>query len=228
MAAPGNTPEKTTERHKRFETKVTAVEEIAHNTFLLRFEKPFDLCAGQVVAVTTDIHSAPRLYSVCSGESDEDVQILFDVKNDGALTPNLAALRQGDPLWVSEPYGSFLPKSKVPMWWVASGTGIAPYYAMLRSGYRPVQLLHGARRDAQFYFDREFEQTLGNKYIRCCSTDAGGDYRGRVTDYLLSRDALPLNHFYFLCGSATMVVEARDILISKWVPFQNVITEIYF
>ena len=33
---------------------------------------------------------------------------------------------------------------------------------------------------------------------------------------------------YYLCGSADMVVEVRDILIGKGIPFGHIISEIYF
>ncbi len=33
---------------------------------------------------------------------------------------------------------------------------------------------------------------------------------------------------YYLCGSAEMVVDTRDILIRKGVPFDQIISEIYF
>jgi ferredoxin--NADP+ reductase len=33
---------------------------------------------------------------------------------------------------------------------------------------------------------------------------------------------------YYLCGSAEMVVESREILISKGIPFNNIVAEIYF
>jgi len=49
-----------------------------------------------------------------------------------------------------------------------------------------------------------------------------------VTDYLKSVAALPGDYKYYLCGRAEMVVEARDILIAKGIPFNKIISEIYF
>jgi ferredoxin--NADP+ reductase len=39
---------------------------------------------------------------------------------------------------------------------------------------------------------------------------------------------LPTDENYYLCGSSEMVVETRDILVDKGVPFGNIIAEIYF
>jgi ferredoxin--NADP+ reductase len=33
---------------------------------------------------------------------------------------------------------------------------------------------------------------------------------------------------YYLCGKALMVVEVRDLLISRGIPFENILSEIYF
>ena len=65
--------------------------------------------------------------------------------------------------------------------------------------------------------------------MRCCSQEKGeGVYEGRLTDYLKSLNNLPLNYKYYLCGSAEMVVETRDILIGKGIAFEQIIAEIYF
>jgi len=45
---------------------------------------------------------------------------------------------------------------------------------------------------------------------------------------LEEQDALNPALKYYICGSADMVVEARDILISKGIPFGSIISEIYF
>ena len=212
-----------------FKNKVLAIEEMATDKFLLRFEKQFDLKAGHVVAVAIDQSHDPRIYSVCSGEKDNYMQILFDLKDDGLLTPQLSQLKSGDTLYISKPYGSFMPEAEMPMWWIATGTGIAPFYAMMRSGYNAVMLLHGAREASNFYFEKEFKLALKENYIRCSSgSDGLGDYFGHVTSFLENQDHLPNNNKYYLCGRALMVVEVRDLLISKGIPFGNIISEIFF
>ena len=44
----------------------------------------------------------------------------------------------------------------------------------------------------------------------------------------ISGNFLPVDRKYYLCGSAEMVVGTRDILISKNVPYDAIIAEIYF
>lgn len=212
-----------------FKNKVLTLDEIANGKYLLQFEKQFELKAGHVVAISVEKSYDPRIYSVCSGENDKQMQIIFDLKEDGLLTPQLSTLDVGDTFYVSKPYGSFLPDNEMPMWWIATGTGIAPFYAMMRSGYTAEMLLHGAREASNFYFEREFKQALRENYLRCSSgSDGVGDYFGRLTSYLGNIDQLPTNIKYYLCGRALMVVEVRDLLISKGIPYGNIVSEIFF
>ena len=141
----------------------------------------------------------------------------------------LSDLEAGDRIWITAAGGEFTGDTK-PAVWIASGTGIAPFYSMLRSGLGEHKiLLHGNRYLEQFHFYDEFLEALGDNYIRCCTRETGdGVYPGRVTAYLRDQQELDPALKYYLCGSAEMVVETRDILISKGVPFGHIISEIYF
>ena len=101
---------------------------------------------------------------------------------------------------------------------------------MLRSGKADQKfLIYGNRYLEQFHFHEEFSHQLGNKYIRCCSgEDDPGVFHGRVTAYLQEQDHLDPELKYYLCGSAEMVVDTRDLLIEKGIPFDQIISEIYF
>ena len=57
---------------------------------------------------------------------------------------------------------------------------------------------------------------------------AGRETEGRLTDWLREQSFLPTELKYYLCGSPEMVVEVRDILISRHIPFGQIISETYF
>jgi ferredoxin/flavodoxin---NADP+ reductase len=103
-----------------FANRVIGTEEIAPKKYALKFEKQFNFRAGQIVAIAIDQTHEHRIYSICSGENDNAMQIIFDLKEDGFLTPHLSSLRPGDQFFVSKPYGSFLPSEEIPMWWIAT------------------------------------------------------------------------------------------------------------
>ena len=203
--------------------------ELSEGLYLIGFKRNFLFKAGQVIGIALEQNGPRRLYSICSGEQEEEIHILYKVVDEGFLTPQLSDLEIGDTIWITAPGGEFTG-DKDPAVWIATGTGIAPFYSMFRSGLGENKtLLHGNRFLEQFNFYDEFQGTLDRDYIRCCSAENGEDvYQGRVTGYLDEQHELNPALKYYLCGSADMVVEARDILISKGVPFGNIISEIYF
>ncbi len=212
-----------------FEETVLSNTEISPGVFLLSISRRFDFLPGQVVKLAVDWEQPPRIYSICSGNHEDELRILFNVKEGGYLTPRLAALIPGDNVLVTQPYGGFTG-SKKPAWWIAAGTGIAPFYSMFQSGLSTNKvLIHGASYLNQFYFEDELDWVMGKNYLRCCSREQSCDvFPGRVTDYLRSLDSIPTNMEFYLCGKVLMVVEVRDLLISRGVPYENIIAEIYF
>jgi len=211
-----------------YECTLTNNEEISPDVHLISYKRSFEFIPGQVVKIGLNDKNPPRIYSICSGNQEEEIRILFNIKEDGFLTPRLAVLIPGEQILVSQPYGSFLGDKK-PAWWIAAGTGIAPFYSMFRSGLEENKtLIHGVRHLNQFYFEDELEWALGKNYIRCCSQESSCDvYPGRVTKYLSELDVLP-DVKYYICGKAEMVVEVRDLLIERGVPFNTILAEIYF
>jgi len=207
---------------------LTNNEEISPGVHVVSFLRDFDFTPGQVVKMAIDNNHPPRIYSICSGNKEKEVRVLFNIKDDGFLTPKLAAMIPGEQILVSKPYGSFLG-TREKAWWIATGTGVAPFYSMIKSGMSVnKKLIHGVRHLNQFYFEDELESELNENYVRCCSRESScNTFHGRVTDYLDEMANLPYVKYY-ICGQALMVVEVRDLLIKKGIQFENIMAEIYF
>lgn len=214
---------------KLSEAEVLTNNEIAPSVFLLTFRRNFEFAAGQVLGITLDPDEDARLYSIASGTAEPTINILYNIKPGGKLTPPLSSLVPGNKVWVTVPFGNFKPDTG-PAFWISAGTGIAPYLSMYRSGYGEHKIIiHGGRTPQSFFYSDELSQVYGDRYIRCCSSAGGeGLFHGRVTTYLQSLDDLPSDYKYYLCGSAEMVVDCREILLSKGVPYNNIVAEIYF
>lgn len=208
---------------------LSGIQEISEGVFVISWQRTHDFVPGQVVKITLAPDIPPRIYSICSSNSDPEMRVLFNVKEDGLLTPRLSAAIPGDKLLVSKPYGSFRT-CKERAWWIATGTGLAPFYAMFQSGLgENKRLIHGVRKLSQFYFEDELDWAMGDRYVRCCSQESAYNvYHGRVTDFLKNEPSLPPNNKYYLCGKALMVVEVRDLLIERGVPYGDILAEIYF
>ena len=208
--------------------RILSNTEIAPGVFLLGVKRQVQFKAGQTVKISLDHNLPPRIYSICSGPEDATLNVLYNIKEEGALTPRLARLLPGDSIQLSEPGGTFIG-TKDPALWIATGTGIAPFYSMLRAGLgHNKTLLHGVRNANQFYFDTEWETNLGARYHRFCSgQQPEGIAHGRVNQFFEKKQE-PLPDRVYICGQATMCVEIRDILIAQGVPYNHIIVEIYF
>lgn len=209
--------------------KIIQNKEIAPGFYLLAFRKFFEFIPGQVIKITTGSSLEPRMYSIASGIHDENIQILYDVKPEGELTNRLKFLKSNDSLQVSLPFGEFRCEEG-SAWWIATGTGIAPFRSMMRSGKSSgILVVHGVRKPEYLCFREEFIGHFGYNYVPCCSgVKQEGMFYGRVTDYLQQLSEFPVSTRYYLCGSAEMVVEVRDILIGKGVAYGDIFSEIYF
>lgn len=216
-------------KHELHQVTITGNAEISPNVFVISWKRTCEFQPGQVIKIAAAMQDAPRIYSICSGNKDEEISVLFNVKPDGVLTPKLASMKPGDPLFVSEPYGSF-SCDDTPSHWISTGTGIAPFHSMIRSGKsKNKTLIHGVSHASQFYFEDYLAKQLGDNYVRCCSREITDKYfNGRVTDYLQGLPELPKDDKYYLCGQALMVVEVRDLLIEKGVPYHHIFAEIFF
>ncbi len=203
--------------------------EIAPESYILSFKRDFGFLPGQVIGINIGDEKPARLYSIASGNKENVVKILFNIKDDGYLTPLLASSRPGDEIMVSPPFGNFTCNEK-EAWFIASGTGIAPFASMIFSGMQEGKtLIHGSRFLSGFYFRKEISSLLTSAYIPCCSSEQGeGVFNGRLTQYLKQQSFLPADRKYYLCGSPEMVVDTRDILINKGIPYENLVAEIYF
>jgi ferredoxin--NADP+ reductase len=213
-------------------TEVTGLSEAAPGAYVLSIPKLSDFIPGQCLHVTPGPDIPPRAYSIASGRDDPEWEILFTVVPGGLLTPRLCALTPGDRILVSEPFGEFRDEEGRSVW-IAAGTGVAPFASMVRSGMTAGKsLIQGSRTPDRLFYRELFQPAVD--YVPCCtSTDGGAEYHGRVTEYLeayLKRRsaALSADARYLLCGRTEMVVETRDILLARGVPFTNIAAEIYF
>ncbi len=216
-------------RKKLYPVNVIKNSPLKKDVYYLQVSYSHEFKPGQVVALALNPEDDPRLYSIASGKDENGISILFDINPDGELTPTLAQLKEGDQIYISEPFGKFLCQ-ETPAMWIATGTGIAPFVSIVKSGNgENVTLLHGSRRLDAFYFQDLFHEHFGKNYLRFCTSEkAEGIIEGRLTQYLKDQDSLPDNYMYYLCGSSQMVIDVREILIEKGIPFDRIIAEIYF
>jgi ferredoxin-NADP reductase len=190
----------------------------------------FDFQAGQGICIVYEGHT--RHYSLTNAPAEPVLSLCVRHIREGLFTPVLAEADLGTRFEYTGPHGYFLFRpSQRPAVFVATGTGIAPFLAMFRSGITAAFVLHGVRTAAELYYG-QFLSTLPVTYIACLSeaiTSAGlaaSVYAGKVTGYIKNRLDRRAYDFY-LCGRQNMV---RDVtlLADAHFPASHVYTEVFY
>lgn len=175
-----------------------------------------------------------RPYSVASPHG-ENLEFFIVRVDGGALTPKLWEMKVGDSIDVSQrAAGSFTLKHAPDaecLWLVGTGTGLAPYIAMLRTPstwerFRRIVIVHGVRYGTDLAYQSEmdhYRDTYQDRfsYIAAVSREnVDGALTGRITS-LLTNGSLeeraqccikPDNSAIFLCGNPDMLDEMESIL----------------
>ncbi len=107
-----------------------------------------------------------RPYSVASPHGDE-LEFFIVLVPEGELTPKLWALEVGDPLLVNDRGAGRFSLDHTPdaehLWLFATGTGLAPYIAMLRTDapwqrFKKIVVVHGVRHEADLAYTEELSE----------------------------------------------------------------------
>ena len=205
--------------------------------------KPFEPGQYLQIGVTRPDKHLHRPYSVASPHGD--VLDFFIVRvDDGRLTPTLWSLTHGDRVDVAEKaIGSFtlahVHRGR-DIWLVGTGTGLAPYIAMLRrpevwDRFDHIHVIHGVRYVTDLAYQdemAEYRQKYGSRfaYLPVTSRErAEHTLFGRITHALsgggledqagrvITRD----HSVVMLCGNPDMLEEMQKILESRGLTRQS-------
>lgn len=210
--------------------QVISVRMLTSMAYVLRIErKGLAFKAGQHLLLARKGNIESREYSVYSAESDGFFEVLVKEVDDGLVSKQLKQLNAGDKVKLEGPLGFFTLESATfangKFLFIATGTGISPFHSFVKSypniDYR---LLHGVRYSNEAYDRQDYE---ASRHILCTTGDQGGNFYGRVTDYL-RKNPVPKETHCFLCGNFNMIHEAFEILEQQGVPSTNVHAEVYF
>jgi ferredoxin-NADP reductase len=156
-----------------------------------------------------------RYYSIISAPQEQTIGLCIRFIKEGVFTPVLASAQPGYTFQFTGPHGyfTFRPSKRHPVF-VATGTGIAPFVSMARSGITDFTLLHGVRREEDLYYESFFRKS-SSRFVPCISDLTAREsrlqdcFKGRVTDFIASR--LPRAEYdFYLCGCGEMV---RDVTL---------------
>ena len=196
--------------------------------------RPFE--AGQFLhlALGDEENRVNRPYSVASPHGNQ-LEFFIVRVDDGELTPRLWNLEVGDSIEVSDRGAGSFTLKKSPdaeiLWLVSTGTGLAPYIAMLRTSqpwerYEKIVVVHGVRFAADLAYTQELRE-LESKYagrfkmVQCLTRETSDDaMHGRIPKLLedgqlesemgwqLRKD----NSTVLLCGNPAMLDDMEQKL----------------
>lgn len=201
------------------------------DVFSLGLERPpgFEFTAGQRVSLR--LGEEARDYSVIPGSHRETLEFLIRTVPGGIVSAHLSRCPIHTPLHFSGPGGHFIyrPSSR-PAVFAATGTGIAPFAAMCRSGLKGFIMLHGVRTADELYY-RDLIAPAAARFVPCltapAATTAPSDaFAGRTTRFLKTRLA-PDNYDFYLAGRREMIADAMAIIDERF-PASRVYSEIFF
>ena len=158
---------------------------------------------------------------------------------EGKLSPYLFDLKPGDEIQMTGPYGGFIFRRPVEdSILVATGTGIAPFRAMLQDRLAPdsarqFTLIFGVRYERGLLYRAEFEELARDhpnfRFWPTLSRPEPG-WRGRcghVQEHLTEAIGERRDVNVFICGLKAMVDDVRSLLKSWGFEKKRIIYEKY-
>lgn len=223
-----------------------------HFEFKILDGQKLELVAGQFIRLLfeQDGQEVFRSYSVASilksnTDTIDTIELAVSWVKGGLATVGLSAMKVGDVIKASAPYGRFcLTDNKFKRYFlVATGTGVTPYRAMtnelkmrIKRDNAEVFIIMGARDESGLLYANEFRQNaeeLDNyHYVSCLSRvklDNPSEFNreGHVQSYLETLKFDAENDVAYLCGNPAMVDDAFGLLKEARMPVPQIRREKY-
>ncbi len=196
---------------------------------------------GQFLSLNTQIGGNPitRAYSVASPASGNRFELCLNRVREGKFSPHLFDMKPGDAVDVAGPYGTFVLRRPVKdTILVATGTGIAPFRAMLHGQLAEFEaaqctLIFGVRYEAGLLYREEFE-----RMEKDCPTFRFWPTLSRPDERWKGRSGHVQNHLdealngrrdltVYVCGLKAMVDDVRRMLKEKGFDRKQIVYEKY-
>ena len=210
--------------------RILDIEHLTENTFKLRVERPeIAIISGQCFNIGIPGLGINREYSMYSSADSEYIDFLIRSVDDGLISKELQKLKPGDLVEVDGAYGEFCLKDPFnenqTYLFIATGTGIAPFHSFIQTySNLNYKIVHGVRTKDECY---DSEKDKPDPYLSCISRPGGAHKPRRVTDYLFDVD-ISIKTQVYICGNRNMIVDVFDILHSKGVSSNQIVTEVFF
>jgi propane monooxygenase reductase subunit len=219
---------------KTVKTTVDAVQPLTSDIVLLRLipEEPLEYKPGQYVDIAIPgAEDEHRSFSM-AGTDSSVLEFMIKMYPGGRFSGLLSdgAIKPGDELEVTGPYGVFTLRASSPrrLLFIGGGAGMAPILSLLRAlresgGERPAAYYYGARTEADLFHLEELAG-LPCSFVPALSEDSNGweGETGLITDVVdrLEGDFTEVDAY--VCGPPPMVEAAIALLEARGVPESHI------
>jgi ferredoxin-NADP reductase len=201
--------------------KILSKEHLTHDVIRLRLEKPtgFDFTAGQAVEVSLreELPGTRSPFTLTSLNTTSYLELIFKIyEAHRGMTLALSKKEAGDTIFISDAWDSF--KVKGPGTFIAGGTGITPFIAILRQlqadgTLKGSALFFSNKTKNDIFLGDEFSRLLGNRYYNILTREGtGADYYGRIDLDFLVRHIRDYAQPFYICGPANFVEDIQGYL----------------
>ena len=203
-----------------YTTEIIDKTHLTHDVIQFRLKKPagFTFTAGQAVEMSLpggNGHRAP--FTLTSLDHTPYLEFIIKIYEEHhGLTLALAQKNSGDSLTVTDPWDSFLVKG--PGVFIAGGTGITPFIAILRdlkkkSNIAGSRLFFSNKTGADIFLESELRSLLGQGYMNVITREKGHpDYSSRMNAAFFHKHISDFSQPFYICGPEGFVGEIQTYL----------------
>ena len=199
----------------------------------------YPFTAGQYLSVYFDETGVRegKAYSISATPWDDELAITVkDVS--GPFSSRLCALKPGNHLTVSSPFGFFNVHDDTPITAIAAGVGVSPILSIIRDelkkdAARPISLYFTAPHENELVFRPRIDELFSiatraqaHYFVTREKSSVGLSRRFSVSDDVSSSE-LAASRFY-VCGADTFVRAMWCSLMEAGVDETRVVTETFF
>ena len=212
--------------------KVHGVVWHSDGIFEIQFDRgEIEFTPGDCLALFAGDSKTSRPYSIASGTCEDRLRFIVRKMDNGIVSSYLSTRAPGEQVKASPPFGWFRPGPRddhAPFVFIATGTGISPFFAHLRSfpNDPPAQCLYGVRF-VQEAVDLDRLRRQCDLRLAVSRESAPGHHHGRVTDLLEEMPVTSDTHYY-LCGLDTMIDDVTNWLEKRGTSITNIHRECFF
>lgn len=204
-------------------TKIIEKSWLTHDVIRLRLERPmnYSFDAGQAIEVSLENprfqgENAPFTLTCLSSEKYLELILKVYAEHNGT-TLEISKLKEGDGLIIGDAWDSF--KNLGPGLFIAGGTGITPFVAILRqlnveNRVAGSKLLFANKTEKDIFLQEELSQMLGKNFINILSREKKDNLLyGHINPEILKDQISRADQPFYICGPGNFAEQIRDQLL---------------